>query len=515
MGVRNLVRLGVEWAVAAGSVMLLTLLLGTVGADSTSAGMAYLVVVVLAATLAGFRLSLAVAAACALLFDFFFLMPYHSLLLGGAQEWVAFFCFLLCCLIVGRVAKQARQEARQAEQRREDVERLYTLSQDLILREDADSLIRDLPGILCRVFDLEAAVIYVRDREQCFTAGRGEMPESLAASMKALALGMHPMTLDVPGGFSGMALMLGLRAVGAMGWRPAGISTEVATAVGAQVAIVLTRALALEASAHSEAVREGERLRTALVDSLTHELRTPLTSIRAAATTMLETGGENAELQRELAQVVDEESARLNALIGEAVEMAEVEANSVEVHLVPQRERVLLEQALEHSARAVAGARCRILIADEESGGVLAPPAWFDAHLLSRVLRHLLENAGRFTPPGGRIELRSWRHEGRLEFCVEDSGPGVDAADSSLIFEKFYRGKNQPGKSKGTGMGLAIVRAILLAHGGGIEVENAPEGGARFRFWVPLVLGDCEQGRHTELDSKSTGEEAGAERAQS
>jgi two-component system sensor histidine kinase KdpD len=278
--------------------------------------------------------------------------------------------------------------------------------------------------------------------------------------------------------------MMGLRPVGALGLRPARLSYEVATAVSAQVAIALTRATAVEASAHMEAAREGERLHAALIDSLTHELRTPLTAIRAAASTLVAGEGLDEPVRRELAAIVDEESAHLDRLIGEAVEMAEIDANVVAVRPVPQHPSALLDQALEESRTALAGHR--VVIAVEEPGEQ-DNSVWFDPHLLGRVLHHLLENAARHTPPGGRILLGSRRLDGRLEFRVEDDGPGIDAVDLPFIFEKFYRGKKGTKKSKGTGMGLAISRAILAAHGGEIEAESAPGKGACFRFWVPLV----------------------------
>jgi two-component system sensor histidine kinase KdpD len=112
---------------------------------------------------------------------------------------------------------------------------------------------------------------------------------------------------------------------------------------------------------------------------------------------------------------------------------------------------------------------------------------WFDPHLLGRVLRHLLENVASHTPTGSRVTLSSKRTEERLEFFVEDNGPGIDAKDLPLIFEKFYRGKRGAKQRKGSGMGLAITRAILKAHGGGIEVSSPPGSGARFHFWVPLI----------------------------
>jgi two-component system sensor histidine kinase KdpD len=251
--------------------------------------------------------------------------------------------------------------------------------------------------------------------------------------------------------------------------------------VSAQVAILLARSMAIEASARMEAAREGERLRTALIDSLTHELRTPLTSIRAAATTLRQSEGLDEASRQNLAAIVDEESARLDVLIGEAVEMAEIDANVVEVHMVPQHPRALLDQAVEESRRALASHRVTISVEEPDE------PAWFDPHLLGRVLRHLLENAGKHTPAGCRVTLSSRRAGDRLEFRVEDNGPGIDAIDLPLIFEKFYRGKKGVGKGKGSGMGLAISRAILAAHGGGIEAASVPGQGTSFRFWVSLV----------------------------
>jgi two-component system sensor histidine kinase KdpD len=261
------------------------------------------------------------------------------------------------------------------------------------------------------------------------------------------------------------------------------------------VAIALARSMAMEQTARMEAAREGERLRTALIDSLTHELRTPLTSIRAAATTLLETPGLDDAGRLDLAAIVDEEASRLDLLIGEAVEMAQIDAQTVELHASAQHPRALLEHAVEESRKALAGHRVRIEVQEEgkSTHEDADDPVSFDPHLLSRVLRHLLENAARHTPPASRIEVRSWRTPGRLEFSVSDDGPGIDPADLPLIFEKFYRGKKNVQKGKGSGMGLAIARAILLVHGGGIEAENLQPTGAGFRFWVPLAESELKK----------------------
>jgi two-component system sensor histidine kinase KdpD len=456
-----------------------TLGLVWVGANSTAAGMVFLVLVVWSSTQAGIWLSLYVAVLCALSFDYFFLPPFRSLQINGVQGWVAMLSFVGCCLVVGRVAERARRQTRQAEQRREDVERLYALSQEMMLHEDAEGLIQDLPRLIDRIFALEGVVLYVRDQDQ-FYSSSGGLPVSVQASMRAMTLGQNP-TIATHADYYVTALTLGMRPVGALGWRPALLSREVATAVSAQVAIALARSIAIEATARMEAAREGERLRTALIDSLTHELRTPLTSIRAAATTLLQAEGLDEAGRLDLAAIVDEEASRLDSLIGEAVEMAEIDANVVQIHSVPLHPRALLDQAVEESRKILASHRVNIAVEGPDE------PAWFDPHLLGRVLRHLLENATTYTPSGSLITLSSRRTGDRLEFCVVDNGPGIDALDLPLIFEKFYRGKRGSLVGKGSGMGLAITRAILAAHGGAIEVSSVPGQGTIFQFWVPLV----------------------------
>lgn len=467
------------WFGATSVVFLMTALLAWSGAHSTTAGMIFLVLVVWTATQAGPALSLFIALLCALLFDYYFLPPIHTLILAGPQEWVAMFSFLASSLVAGRVAERARRQARQAEQRREDVERLYTLSQEMMLYEDLTGLAKELPGMVHRIFGLDCVVLYVRDHDE-FSASTSDLPMSIQASLTALTHTQGLMHV-LPGEITAMPLMLGMRQIGALGWRPAILSREVATAMAAQVAIALTRALAIEASARLEATREGERLRTALIDSLTHELRTPLTSIRAAATTLLHGDGLDDATRTDLASIVDEESARLDALIGEAVEMAEIDAKVIKVHPISEHPRTLLDQVVERSLHALAPHR--VVIAAEEPDD----PAWFDPQLLGRVFQHLLENATRYCPPGSRIVLRSRRDRDRLEFAVEDNGPGIDPHDLPLIFEKFYRGRGGAVRSAGTGMGLAIVRSILRAHGGAIEASSAPGQGTTFRFWVPLA----------------------------
>jgi len=491
MGVPAYARQALYWIAATATAALATLALAWFGATSTTAGIVFLVLVVWWATQAGIILSLYTAVLCALCFDYFFLPPLNTLRLGSAQAWVAMISFAISCVVVSRLSERARKQALKAEQRQADVERLYALSQEMMLFEDADRLLHDLPGAIGRIFALEGVILYVGEYDRFFSSTSG-LPASVQLHMQAVTQGLNPTAVQFAG-YQTTGLNLGLKPVGALAWRPDTLSREVATAISGQVTIAVARSIAIAATTRIEAAREADRLRAALIDSLTHELRTPLTSIRAAATTLLEGQGLDDAGRLEMVRVIDEEAERLDLLIGEAVEMAEIDADVVQVKMSSQHPRALLDQAVAESRKILAGHKVTIRQEDldgTDQGDEAAQgdePAWFDPHLLSRVLRHLLENVASHTPPGSRVTLISERSDERLDFYVEDNGPGIDAQDLPLIFEKFYRGKRGSSRRKGSGMGLAITRAILAAHGGGIEASNASGAGARFHFWVPLI----------------------------
>jgi two-component system sensor histidine kinase KdpD len=478
-----------RWLLGSGVAILATLFLVLLHADAGSAGILYLVLVVWTATLAGRAVSIYLAIISSFLFDYFFLLPFHSFGLSGLQSWLAMISFVVSCAIVGRVAERARRETRQAERRREDVERLYALSQEMMLHDDAAGLVREIPRLVEQNFLLDAVLLYVREEDQLYGyfstgAARGEaqehVPEDMWIALREFSA-VWESNSELPHGYTPVNLVFGMSIVGTLAWKPATLSREVATSIAAQVAIAITRANAIEASSRLEAARGADRLRSALIDSLTHELRTPLTAIRAAATTLLDGHGLDDETRTELATIVDEESSRLDSLIGEAMEVAEIESDGIRIRPESMHTGTFLEQAVEQSHDQLAHHRVTIIVQQPDT------PVWFDPHVIGRVLRHLLENAACYTPTNSRVLLRSRRTQDRFEILVEDDGPGIDAHDLPLIFEKFYRGHHRISTTKGSGMGLSITRALMAAHGGAIDVTSVPGRGTTFRLWIPLV----------------------------
>ncbi|MGB9031941.1 MAG: ATP-binding protein, partial [Acidobacteriaceae bacterium] len=217
---------------------------------------------------------------------------------------------------------------------------------------------------------------------------------------------------------------------------------------------------------------------------VTHDLRTPLTAIRAAATTMVSQPDLPQAERADLAAVVDEESARLDRLIGQAVEMAQLDAATVQVHTRPQDVRELIETTLEEMRPLLRDRAVEVTVGDELSRAPM------DRELVHRVLRHLIENAVKYSPPGSPIAVSAAKDNYRLLVTVADRGPGIEPGEQPFVFDKFFRGRKQRGHAAGTGMGLAIVKAILEAHGGGIELASQAGKGTRFTFWLPLATGN-------------------------
>jgi two-component system sensor histidine kinase KdpD len=247
------------------------------------------------------------------------------------------------------------------------------------------------------------------------------------------------------------------------------------------IAIAIERVRAVENLGRTEAARESEQLRSALLDSVTHEFRTPLTAIKASATSLLAGTGLDEAQRKELLTVINEESDRLNRLVGEATEMAQLDANQVELHRHPQSIKNVISEALESSKK--------VLGAHPISLGIPAdlPPALMDPDRIREVLMQLLENAAKYSSADQPIQITAEVKNHMLMTSVADHGPGIDDFEQTLIFDKFYRGRNQRLSVQGTGMGLAIARAIVEAHRGTIGVVSQLGHGSVFYFTLPLA----------------------------
>ena len=276
-------------------------------------------------------------------------------------------------------------------------------------------------------------------------------------------------------------LRVGLRSVGALAVVGGNLSTESLEAIGSLVAIAIERAGTVEKLAHSEAGRESERLRSILLDSVTHDFRTPLTAIKASAQALLGDAALDDTARKELLTVINEESDRLDRLVGEAAQMAQLDAHAVELNLEFHHIQEAIDAALETNQNILARHEVKLVLSDS------LPRVKMDLRQTEEILSQLLDNAGKYSPRGTPITITSEVQGNMLVTSVADQGPGIDAIDQSMIFDKFYRGRGQRQSVQGTGMGLAIAKAIVEAHGGTITLTTQPGRGSVFSFTLPLA----------------------------
>jgi two-component system sensor histidine kinase KdpD len=258
------------------------------------------------------------------------------------------------------------------------------------------------------------------------------------------------------------------------------LSRETLEAVGSLIAISIERAGAVETLTRAEAARESEKLRSALLDSVTHEFRTPLTAIKLSVTTLLSPDPVTSDARQELLTVINEETDRLNRLVGEAAEMAQLDAQQVELRRESHNVRDMVDEALEKSKQGLAGRQVNIEIPQQ------LPPVRVDLERVAEVLVQLLENAVKYSPGGTPLTITAEQKGKMVSISVADRGPGIDDMEQPLVFEKFYRGRDQRYRVQGTGMGLAIAKAIVEAHGGTIGVTSQLGSGSVFYFTVPV-----------------------------
>jgi two-component system, OmpR family, sensor histidine kinase KdpD len=448
--------------------------------NPTTVALTFLLAILAVAAAWGLRYAIPMSIASALCFNFFFLPPVGTLNIADTQNWVALFAFFFTSVIASNLSERARRQTWEAHQRRQEVERLYTFSQQLLVAENVVALLQTVPRFVTETFVAQESAVYVSSKDQIYRSDPDRQNLSTEQLKDTAARG--ELFFDHVRMLAMAPLRMGIRTVGAFGLSGELPSRATMEAVGSLIATAVERANAVERLTHTEAARESERLRSALLDSVTHEFRTPLTSIKASVTTLRSGTKLNLEQQEDLLAVIEEESDRLNRVIGEAVEMAQLDAKDVRLDLVPQQMREAVDAAVAESKHSLAEHPVEVRLPE------YLPPVVMDAIWIKKVLRHLLENAAKYSAPGSPIFVSSEVKNDRLITSVADRGAGIDDLERSMIFDKFYRGQSQRYRVQGTGMGLAIVKAIVEAHSGRIEVTSQLGHGSVFSFGLPLAF---------------------------
>lgn len=249
--------------------------------------------------------------------------------------------------------------------------------------------------------------------------------------------------------------------------------------------IALDEAIAREEADRALRRAEEEGMRSALLSSVSHDLRTPLTGIVGAASSLVDGADKlSLDVRRELAQGIVEEANRMGRLVTNLLNATRLESGSVQLAC----SWFPLEEAIGPALTRLLPELAHHPVSIELPPDL--PLAHADPILVEQVFANLFENAAKYSPANTPVLVRAWPEAGRLWVEVSDRGPGLPPGEEERVFEKFRRYPARSG-SAGAGLGLAIARGVVQAHGGAMSAYNLPEGGAAFRFSLPLAPGDC------------------------
>jgi two-component system sensor histidine kinase KdpD len=480
----------------------------------------YLLVVLGGSASGGRALGFTLACACFLLIDYFLQTPFDTLSVGKPLDFLVLLSFLVTATVATQLLGRANSEAAAARSRAEEIDRLAALGAESLSVGRADDALAALATVIRSTTGAAECQIFVEGRVVAASGGTPPAPTAVPAAAvpappSAVTLatvawvavegrvaterrdGTAVRTSAAAGSSAALdaelsparALLLPLvvheRSVGVLRLAdPTGLRLDperrrFLDALSYYVALGVERVhLAAEAE-HAAALREADRLKDALLASVSHDLRTPLTTIKALAHDIAGGGDERAA-------VIEQQSDRLNHMVADLLDLSRLNSGTVAVNTEINTAEDLVGTALQQVAGALAGRELRTSLALEGP----MPLGRFDFVHSLRILINLIENALKYSPPGEPIEISVHGDAEVLAIAVADRGAGVPAGERERIFEPFYRpaGATPDGaRAGGAGLGLAIARRLALAQGGTVTFEDRPGGGSIFTLRLPAA----------------------------
>ncbi len=449
-----------------------------------TAALVLVVPVVAGVALGGFAAGVVASAAGFLAYDLLFIPPYGTLAVGAAQNWVALGVYLAVVLLVARLVSFLQEARRRAQRHEQETRRLYHLAERLLADQPLASTLEQVLSTVEQAFDAPwAAVLLPGDRglEVAALTGRPderELAEVASSQGRPYHLGtagpgpQGPVTvaLSAKGRPVGLLALPGL-ALTDHGW-------DLLGAYAAQAALAIERSQLRDAAWRAEVLEAADRWQKALLGAVSHDLRTPLATIKTAVSTLrTEEVPLDAGARGELLALVESQADALTRLVTNLLDLGRIESGALRLDRHPTAVEDLVGAAV--TAGGTGLERCRVVI-DVPEG---IPPVDVDELLVVQSLVNLLENAARHSPPQAPVEVAARCVGEAVELAVRDRGPGVPEVDRQRIFEAWSTSL----RSGRAGLGLAIARAFVEAHGGRLTLTSPPGGGACFALRLPVA----------------------------
>lgn len=483
----------------------------------------YLLLVVFVASVVGFRASLVAAVLSFLVWNFFFLPPYHTFVVHDPKDWLSLVVFLIVGIVMGLQTARMREREAEARAREQETALLNRLSASLVSMSSTRAMVDVLLQEVLVITGATSVMLFVVEQDGMVSPYCLDVACSLNEEQWDRAHWVLQNTKAI-----GLPHVTSLTRLGVQGWPISVMPREVApgrasvdlylpaqsasrveavlyvgeragqhaysahearllVSIANLVASFLERQRLETTASKAEALRESERLKSTLISSVSHELKTPLAAVTATITSLLEGDvvWEQAAVRPEL-QAVRDDLVRLNDSISALLDLSRLKADA----WTPQRDWYEFGEIVSAAlAKLPDTARQRITFTIPDD----LPAIQVDFQQWLQALLHLIENALAYAPTDTSVNIGASAMPREVRMWVEDCGPGISAAERERIFEQFFRGAAATGAPTGTGLGLAITAEIVRFHGGRIWVEDVQPHGARFVIALPrddMTAGD-------------------------
>ncbi len=406
--------------------------------------------------------------------DYFFTEPLFRFYMSDSHDWVALGAFECVALIVGRVSNQLSRHTRKAELQRAQLQRLYELSQRILLLDPHKPVEEQLASLLHSTYHVNGVVVWnAYDLRMC-RSGECNVTDDQVRSIFFTDSNRD----DLAACTSGRVLRLGVRPIGSVVICVHSLDAPSINAIASLTAVAIERARSFSTETSAEAARQTEQLRSAVLDGLAHAFKSPLTTIRSSSSGLLAMDTLSGTEKR-LVVLIDQHAAQLSELTTRLLRTARLDSGELRLKREPVDLTRLIRGSIEASSRELS--QHIIDVRSAERHGLV----WADKQLLQMAFFQLLDNAAKYSSPGSAIVVDVREEPAEMLVSVRNEGSFIPPEERDKVFQRYYRSPGSEHRSAGTGIGLSVVRRITEAHQGRTWVNSDPENGTTFVLTLP------------------------------
>jgi len=411
--------------------------------------------------------------------DYFFTQPLFKFYMTDSHDWIALITFESVALMVSRLSNQVNRHARESETHRIHLEKLYELSQNILLLDRQEPVDRQLAKLIQTTFQMKGVALWnAYDLHLCMSGSCNVTDDEVRSTYFTERNEDDSVT-----GTSRRVLRSGTRSIGSLVICGHSLDTTLIDATASLTAVAIERARSFSVESSAEAARQSEQLRSAVLDGLAHAFKTPLTTIRSCSSGLIEMNTLSGT-ERRLVLLIDQHADHLNELTTRLLRTARIDNANLKV----ERERIDLTQLIQDSIKE----------ASQELGvrplnfqpSMRRNTVWADRQLLKMALFQLFDNAAKYGSPNSSITITVQEEQAEMLISVRNEGSFIPSEEREKIFARFYRSPGSDRMAPGTGIGLSVVKHVTEAHQGRAWVNSDQHTGTTFFLALPQTERD-------------------------